>query len=87
MKKKKKNNDGASVNSPQMRRQLQRFFPVFLLPMVAAFAIGFVWPFCQGLFLSFTKFKTTSKWEWVGIQNYLRILEDENFLYSFIYLS
>ncbi len=85
--KKKKKNDGASVNSPQMRRSLQRYFPVFLLPMVAAFAIGFVWPFCQGLFLSFTKFKTTSKWEWVGIQNYLRVFEDENFLYSFIYTA
>ena len=85
--KKKKIKDYSSVNSAQMRQSLRRYFPIFLLPMVAAFAIGFVWPFCQGLFLSFTKFQTTSKWTWVGIQNYLKIFQDQNFLYSFVYTS
>lgn len=75
------------MNSMQMRRSLQRYFPIFLLPMVASFVIGFVWPFCQGMFLSFTQFKTTSKWTWVGIQNYIKVFKDENFLYSFIYTA
>ncbi|MBQ4599535.1 MAG: sugar ABC transporter permease [Clostridia bacterium] len=70
-----------------MRRSLQRYSPIFLLPMVLAFAIGFVWPFFQGLFLSFTQFKTTSKWTWVGIQNYIKVFQDENFLYSFLYTA
>ena len=83
----KKQRDSASVNSMQMRRSLQRYFPIFLLPMVASFVIGFVWPFCQGMFLSFTQFKTTSKWTWVGIQNYIKVFKDENFLYSFIYTA
>ena len=55
--------------------------------MAVAFAIGFVYPFLQGLFLSFTKFKTTSKWEWVGISNYLKVFQDKNFLYSFGYTA
>ena len=83
----KKKRDPASVNSAQMRRSLQRYSPIFLLPMVLAFAIGFVWPFFQGLFLSFTQFKTTSKWTWVGIQNYIKVFQDENFLYSFLYTA
>ncbi|MGM9618500.1 MAG: carbohydrate ABC transporter permease [Oscillospiraceae bacterium] len=70
-----------------MRRPLQRSFPLFLLPMVAAFAIGFVWPFLQGIFLSFTKFKTTSNWTWVGIQNYIKAFQDESFRYSFGYTA
>lgn len=70
-----------------MRRSLKRYFPIFLLPMVASFVIGFVWPFAQGMFLSFTQFKTTSKWTWVGIQNYIKVFNDENFLYSFLYTA
>ena len=83
----KKKRDSASVNSAQMRRSLQRYFPIFLLPMVLSFTIGFVWPFFQGLFLSFTQFKTTSKWTWIGIRNYIKIFQDENFLYSFLYTA
>ena len=83
----KRKRDGAAVSSPHLRRPLQRAFPIFMLPMTAAFAIGFVWPFLQGMFLSFTQFKTTSNWKWAGIQNYLRVFQDENFLYSFVYTA
>lgn len=55
--------------------------------MVLAFSIGFVWPFLQGLFLSFTKFKTTSDWQWVGISNYIKAFQDESFRYSFVYTA
>ncbi len=66
-------------------RSTRKWFPVFLLPVVTAFSIGFIWPFLHGLFLSFTKFKTTSKWTWVGINNYLKAFGDESFRYSFGY--
>ncbi len=78
---------GSAVRSHIIRRSIQRWSPVFLLPMVASFLIGFVWPFLQGLFLSFTKFKTTSKWEWVGISNYIKAFNDESFMYSFGYTA
>ena len=83
----KRRRNSGSVNSYLLRRPIQHWFPVFLLPMVAAFCIGFVWPFLQGLFLSFTKFKTTSKWSWVGIENYLKAFHDQSFRYSFGYTA
>ena len=79
----KHRNDGAAVNSDMIRRPIQRWAPFFIYPMVAAFLIGFVWPFFHGLFLSFCKFKTTSNWEWVGIENYVKALNDQSFVYSF----
>ena len=84
---KKYKRDAAAVQSDILRRPYQRIFPVFLLPMVAAFSIGFIWPFLQGLFLSFTKFKTTSKWTWVGLDNYVKAFADESFRYSFGYTA
>ena len=83
----KRRRDPAAVNSDIIRRPIRRCAPIFLWPMVAAFAIGFIWPFAQGLFLSFTKFKTTSKWTWVGIDNYIKALADESFRYSFGYTA
>ena len=79
--------DPAAVNSDIIRRPIQRCAPIFLWPMVAAFCIGFIWPFAQGLFLSFTKFRTTSKWTWVGLDNYVKALTDESFRYSFGYTA
>ena len=84
---KKYRRDAAAVQSDILRRPYQRIFPIFLLPMVAAFSIGFIWPFLQGLFLSFTKFKTTSKWTWDGLSNYVKAFADESFRYSFGYTA
>lgn len=75
------------INSSLLRRTIRRWFPLFLLPMVAAFCIGFVWPFLHGLFLSFCSFKTTSKWTWVGLSNYMKAFQDESFRYSFGYTA
>ena len=77
----------SALGSKTLRRPIQRYFPVFMLPVVAAFSIGFVWPFLQGLFLSFTSFKTTSNWKWVGFENYVKAFEDESFRYSFGYTA
>ncbi len=83
----KKKRGGAASGRNIISRSTQRWFPVFLLPTVAAFCVGFVWPFLHGLFLSFTKFKTTSKWTWVGISNYVKAFNDESFMYSFGYTA
>ena len=74
-------------NSNMIRRSTRKWAPIFLWPTFAAFCIGFVWPFLQGLFLSFTKFKTTSKWQWVGLANYIKAFNDESFRYSFGYTA
>ena len=39
-----------------MEKAIKRYWPVFVVPTLAAFLIGFVWPFLQGLYLSFCKF-------------------------------
>ena len=49
--------------------------------------MGFLYPFAKGLFLSFCKFKTTSKWTWVGLKNYQTIFQDEGFLHAFWYTA
>ena len=87
MKKKKKIRSSAAVNSKLLRRPIQRMGCLFILPMTIAFCIGFVWPFLQGMFLSFCKFRTTSNWEWVGFTNYARAFKDSSFRYSFIYTA
>ena len=79
----KRRRDVTAVNSDMIRKPIQRWAPLFLLPVVAAFLIGFVWPFIYGLFLSFCKFRTTSDWEWVGLSNYGKALTDDSFMYSF----
>ena len=56
---------------------------LFLLPTFIAFSIGFIWPFLQGLFLSFTRFRLTSDWEWTGIDNYIQAFSDTSFVYAF----
>lgn len=66
-----------------MEKALKRWFPVFVLPTLVAFIVGFVWPFLQGFYLSFTKFTTVSNAVWVGFQNYLRAFEDETFAGAF----
>ena len=83
----KRKRDGAAVNSALIRRPIRRWFPLFLGPMVAAFCIGFLYPFCKGVYLSFCKFKTTSDAQLIGIGNYLKAFQDESFLYSFGYTA
>ena len=80
---KKKTNDGTSVNSPLLRRPIQRMFFVFLLPTFIAFCIGFVYPFLQGMYLSFCSFTTISSAKFIGIGNYIKALEDATFTHAF----
>ena len=66
-----------------MEKAIKRFWPVFVIPTFAAFAIGFIWPFLQGLYLSFCRFITIDTAQWNGIQNYIYALTEESFLHSF----
>ena len=78
---------GDGVSSSLIRDPIARMGWLFLLPTVAAFSIGFVWPFLQGLFLSFTKFRLTSDWEWVWFDNYIKAFQDPSFLHAFWYTA
>lgn len=49
----------------------KKYFFVFLLPTLLAFAVSFVIPFILGIYLSFTEFTTVTDGRWVGLQNYI----------------
>ena len=51
-------------------KSLKKWWPVFVLPTLAAFIIGFLWPFIWGIYLSFCKFTTVKDVVWVGLANY-----------------
>ena len=82
-----KKRDSAALNSKLIRRPVQRLYLVFLAPTFAAFCLGFLYPFVKGIFLSFCRFKTTSKWTWVGFDNYVSAFNDPSFLHAFWYTA
>lgn len=53
-----------------MEKTLKKYFLIFTLPTVVAFAFAFIIPFAQGVYLSFCKFTTVSNAKWVGLANY-----------------
>ena len=83
----KRKHGAAAGNSSPTRRQIRRWFPLFMGPVVCAFIIGFLYPFCKGVYLSFCKFKTTSDAEFIGFGNYLSALKDASFMHSFWYTA
>lgn len=85
MKKKKKQT--AAVNGRLVSQPIKRCFPIFMLPTILAFCVGFVWPFLQGLYLSFCKFTTTKNAKFVGLDNYIKAFQDAGFRYSFVYTA
>ncbi len=70
-----------------LQRPMVRWRWFFLFPMVSAFAIGFVWPFLQGIYLSFCEFRLISDAKWVGLKNYISVFQDTNFMRSFGYTA
>ena len=82
-KKKKKKHDHSTVNSVLIRRPIQKCFPLFILPTFLCFAIGFIWPFLQGIYLSFCNFNTPRDAKWVGFQNYVKAFTDAGFRHAF----
>ena len=53
---------------------IKRYWPIFVVPTLAAFTIGFIIPFIKGLYLSFCRFTTIDKSTWVGFENFKRVL-------------
>ena len=68
-----------------MEKAIKRYAPVFVLPTLAAFAIGFIFPFIQGLYLSFCEFTTVKNAKFVGFSNYIKVFQDASFGTSFIF--
>lgn len=58
-----------------MQKALKKYFGIFLVPTLIAFAIAFVIPFVVGLYLSFCEFTTLSDATFVGFDNYIKAFE------------
>ena len=84
---KKQRRSEAAVNSRLIRRPIQKMFPIFLLPTFVCFCIGFLWPFLQGIYLSFCKFTITSNAKWIGFDNYVKAVQDAGFMHAFGYTA
>ena len=70
-----------------MQKAIKKYFPIFVLPTMIAFAIGFLAPFILGIYLSFCDFTTVTDAEFIGIGNYLKILGDAEFIHSLWYTA
>ena len=60
-----------------------RWAPLFLLPTFACFCIGFLWPFLQGIYLSFCNFNTPKDAIFNGFSNYQKVFSDPGFSNAF----
>ncbi len=85
--KRRKKTSAVAVNSRLISRPIRRCFPIFMLPTFAAFCIGFIWPFAQGMYLSFCNFTIPKDAEFIGIGNYVKAFADAGFRYSFLYTA
>ncbi|MCI7795652.1 MAG: sugar ABC transporter permease [Lachnospiraceae bacterium] len=65
-----------------MEKALKKYSPIFVLPTLLAFIIGFIIPFAEGLYLSFCQFTTVKNAKWVGLSNYKRVFTDQSFIDS-----
>ena len=66
-----------------MVKKHKKYFLIFVLPTLIAFAIGFIYPFFQGIYLSFCKFHTVSNAKLIGFDNYVKAFQNEAFMHSF----
>ena len=66
-----------------MEKALKKWSPLFVLPTLLAFLIGFIIPFAEGLYLSFCQFTTVGNAQFVGLANYKKVFSDASFLNSF----
>ncbi len=77
--KKARRPSGSSVTSNLIRKPIQRWAPLFILPTFLCFCIGFIWPFIQGIYLSFCNFMTPKDAKFVGLSNYIKAFQDPSF--------
>ena len=70
-----------------MEKSIKRYWPVFILPTMAAFMIGFVVPFLEGIYLSFCDFTTIKDASFVGLENYAKAISHKTFTHAFSFTT
>lgn len=70
-----------------MEKAIKRYFPIFVLPTLLAFTMGFIAPFLVGVYLSFCRFTTINDAVFIGISNYTKVFTDGTFIHALWYTS
>ena len=70
-----------------MEKSIKKYFPIFVMPTLIAFIIGFIIPFCEGIYLSFCKFSVVKNAQWVGFSNYISAINDKTFVCSAVFTA
>ena len=70
-----------------MDKAIKRYFPIFVMPTLLAFTMGFIAPFLVGVWLSFCNFTTINDAVFIGFTNYTKILTDGTFVHALWYTS
>ncbi|MGI5380292.1 carbohydrate ABC transporter permease [Streptomyces sp. CA-251387] len=56
-----------------------RLAAVFIAPALLGFTVFLLWPTLRGVYLSFTRYNLLTPAEWVGLDNYVRMVNDPIF--------
>ncbi|MFE9441898.1 carbohydrate ABC transporter permease [Streptomyces sp. NPDC006602] len=56
-----------------------RLAAVFIAPALLGFLVFLLWPTLRGIYLSFTRYNLLTPPEWVGLDNYVRMVNDPIF--------
>lgn len=70
-----------------MEKAIKKYFPIFALPTIVAFTMGFIVPFIMGIYLSFCEFTTVTDATFVGFKNYIRVFSDPTFIHALWYTA
>lgn len=65
-----------------MQKAIKRYFPLFALPTLIAFCIGFIIPFVMGIYLAFCEFSTVTNAKFTGLRNFVMVFQDQTFLHA-----
>ncbi|WP_407267873.1 carbohydrate ABC transporter permease [Radiobacillus sp. PE A8.2] len=60
------------------------FILTFLLPPILIYTVFVVYPILSGLATSFYQWRGTGDKTWIGFENYIKLLSDENFINSLV---
>ncbi|MGC9496031.1 carbohydrate ABC transporter permease [Streptomyces sp. WG7] len=66
-------------SSPGGNRGDGRLAAVFIAPALLGFVVFLLWPTLRGIYLSFTRFNLLTPARWVGLDNYVRMVNDPIF--------
>ncbi|WP_180232809.1 sugar ABC transporter permease [Bacillus sp. AFS055030] len=80
-----KSNSKLKIPSLSKTKKRSDYFWAYCMiaPTMIGLTIFYLWPIIQTIYFSFTEWGAFGQYEWTGLDNYKRMLEDSNLLQSF----